>query len=106
MEDTLWSSLTDSYIQTPMALTAESLAGKYDISREECDKQALRSQQRWAAGKLLSCVVLVLAYPGGFMPGCRGCIVGNLYVNDTIFSAFHCLYWHEGYGEIAECDPP
>ena len=39
------------------------------------------------------------------MPGCRGCIVGNLYVNDTIFSAFHCLYWHEGYGEIAECDP-
>lgn len=50
MEDTLWSSLTDSYIKTPMALTAESLAEKYGISREECDEQALRSQQRWAAG--------------------------------------------------------
>lgn len=61
MEDTLWSSLTDSYIQTPMALTAERLADKYDISREECDKQALRSQQRWAEGRLLSCQVMLQA---------------------------------------------
>ena len=52
MEDTLWSSLTDSYIKTPMALTAERLAEEYGITREECDEQALRSQQRWAAGGL------------------------------------------------------
>lgn len=32
-----------------MGLTAENLATKYNISREECDKFALQSQQRWAA---------------------------------------------------------
>lgn len=31
-----------------MAITAENLAVKYNISREECDKFALTSQQRWA----------------------------------------------------------
>ena len=50
LEDTLWSSLTDSYIKTPMALTAENLAEKYGITRQECDELALQSQQRWAAG--------------------------------------------------------
>jgi acetyl-CoA acyltransferase 2 len=49
LEDSLWSSLTDSYCNTPMAVTAENLAVKYGISREHCDQYALMSQQRWAA---------------------------------------------------------
>jgi acetyl-CoA acyltransferase 2 len=48
MEDTLWASLTDSHIKTPMAITGENLAEKYGISRQECDQFALLSQQRWA----------------------------------------------------------
>jgi acetyl-CoA acetyltransferase family protein len=49
VEDSLWSALTDSYTSTPMAVTAENLAVKYGISRQECDAFALASQQRWAA---------------------------------------------------------
>ena len=49
LEDSLWSSLTDSYCNTPMAVTAENLAARYGISREQCDQYALMSQQRWAA---------------------------------------------------------
>eukprot|EP00164_Ancoracysta_twista_P004924 GFYU01006694.1.p1 GENE.GFYU01006694.1~~GFYU01006694.1.p1 ORF type:complete len:427 (+),score=133.05 GFYU01006694.1:101-1282(+) len=44
MEDTLWATLTDSYCKTPMAITAENLAEQYNVSREECDEYALRSQ--------------------------------------------------------------
>lgn len=47
MEDTLWSSLTDSYCGCPMAITAENLAEEYDISREEVDAYGLRSQHTW-----------------------------------------------------------
>lgn len=43
-EDTLWEALTDSYNRMPMAITAENLAAKYDISREACDEFALKSQ--------------------------------------------------------------
>lgn len=43
-EDSLWSALTDSYSNTPMAVTAENLAKKYGISREACDEFALQSQ--------------------------------------------------------------
>lgn len=49
LADTLWEALTDSYCNTPMAVTAENLAQKYGISREDCDRYALTSQQRWAA---------------------------------------------------------
>jgi acetyl-CoA acetyltransferase family protein len=49
MEDSLWSALTDSYNNTPMAVTAENLATKYGITRADCDAYALMSQQRWAA---------------------------------------------------------
>jgi len=49
VEDALWSALTDSYCNTPMAVTAENLAQKYGISRQDCDAYALSSQQRWAA---------------------------------------------------------
>jgi acetyl-CoA acetyltransferase family protein len=43
-EDTLWEALTDSYNGLPMAVTAENLAEKYRVSREECDAFALESQ--------------------------------------------------------------
>jgi acetyl-CoA acetyltransferase family protein len=48
LEDTLWAGLTDSHVQMPMAITAENLAEKYGIPREECDAYALRSQKTWA----------------------------------------------------------
>jgi len=51
LEDTLWSSLTDSYCNTPMAVTAENLATKYGITRQQCDEYALQSQQRWASAQ-------------------------------------------------------
>lgn len=47
--DSLWEALTDSYCQTPMAITAENLAQKYGITREQCDELALSSQKRYAA---------------------------------------------------------
>ena len=49
LEDSLWSALTDSYSNTPMAVTAENLAVKYGITREQADELALSSQKRWAA---------------------------------------------------------
>ena len=51
LEDTLWSSLTDSYAGCAMGETAENLAKKYEITREQCDEYALRSQRAWAAAK-------------------------------------------------------
>ncbi len=45
LEDSLMVALLDSYCNTPMAGTAENLARKYGISREEQDAYALRSQQ-------------------------------------------------------------
>ena len=49
LEDTLWSCLTDTFTGMPMAITAENLSEKYEISREACDAYAMESQQRWAA---------------------------------------------------------
>lgn len=43
-EDSLWAGLTDSYAKLPMGLTAEKLAEKYGVTREQCDEYALRSQ--------------------------------------------------------------
>ncbi|MEE6510934.1 hypothetical protein FKM82_031288 [Ascaphus truei] len=51
LEDTLWSGLTDSHIKIPMAITAENLAEKYNISREDCDKYSLKTQQRYKAAQ-------------------------------------------------------
>lgn len=45
LEDTLWSSLTDPYCGCSMAITAENLAEKYKISRQEQDEYAHRSQK-------------------------------------------------------------
>ncbi|MBK6428564.1 MAG: acetyl-CoA C-acetyltransferase [Blastocatellia bacterium] len=49
LEDWLMVSLTDGYCGLAMAQTAENLARKYEISREEQDAFALRSQQLAAA---------------------------------------------------------
>ena len=46
--DTLTEGLTDAYAQAPMAITAENLAEKYKITREQADQFSLRSQQRFA----------------------------------------------------------
>jgi acetyl-CoA acyltransferase 2 len=48
LEDSLWSALTDSYTGFPMAITAENLATQHEITREQCDAYALRSQKAWA----------------------------------------------------------
>jgi acetyl-CoA acetyltransferase family protein len=44
LEDSLWEALVDSYIGCGMAITAENLAEKYQLSRGEVDAYALRSQ--------------------------------------------------------------
>lgn len=48
LEDSLFSALTDSYCNAPMAITAENLAVNYGLTREDVDGYAVRSQQRWA----------------------------------------------------------
>jgi len=45
LEDSLMVALLDTYCDTPMAGTAENLARKFEITREDQDKYALRSQQ-------------------------------------------------------------
>lgn len=45
LEDSLWEALVDSYIGCGMAITAENLAEKYELTREQVDAYALRSQQ-------------------------------------------------------------
>lgn len=47
MEDSLWVGLTDTYCNLPMALTAEKLAEKYNITRQATDEFALKSQTNW-----------------------------------------------------------
>jgi len=49
LEDMMWASLTDMLSGTPMGVTAENLAVKFDVTREDCDAFALRSQQTWGA---------------------------------------------------------
>ena len=51
LEDTLWSSLTDSFTGMPMGMTAEKLAETRKISQEEVDEFSLRSQRLTAEGQ-------------------------------------------------------
>jgi acetyl-CoA acyltransferase 2 len=51
LEDMLWSALTDSYAQLPMALTAEKLAERNHISQQAVDEYSVLSQRRWAAAE-------------------------------------------------------
>ena len=46
MEDLLWEALYDPYGDCTMADTAENLAEKYELKREEIDQFALRSHMR------------------------------------------------------------
>lgn len=49
VEDAMTSALTDAYAGAPMAITAENLAEKYQISREACDDYSVLSQSRCQA---------------------------------------------------------
>lgn len=49
LEDYMTAALVDAYSKTPMAITAENLAVKYGITREEADKYSIQSQQRYKA---------------------------------------------------------
>ena len=53
-EDLLWEALSDTHCDLTMAQTAEELADRYDVQREEVDRVAVASQQRakaaWDAG--------------------------------------------------------
>jgi acetyl-CoA acetyltransferase family protein len=63
LEDTLWSALLDTHCGCTMAVTAENCAAKYNVSREEQDRYAIRSQQladkAWKEGRLAEEVVPV-----------------------------------------------
>lgn len=48
-EDYMTSALTDAYAKTPMAITAENLAVKYNITRDQSDEFSYQSQQRYLA---------------------------------------------------------
>jgi len=50
-EDALWSALTDSFCNLPMAITAERLAAQYRIGQDEVDAFAVASQRRAAAAQ-------------------------------------------------------
>ncbi len=50
-EDYMTSALTDAYTGTPMAITAENLAEKFEISRGSVDEYAYQSQQRCKAAQ-------------------------------------------------------
>jgi acetyl-CoA acyltransferase 2 len=51
IEDMLWATLSDEYIGCGMGITAENLSESYQISREDQDRFALRSQQRAATAQ-------------------------------------------------------
>lgn len=61
LEDSLWEALRDSQCGISMAETAENLADRHQLSREDVDAVALRSQQRardaWAQGRYADEVV-------------------------------------------------
>ena len=55
LQDLLWESLLDTNCDLTMAQTAEELAARYDVSREEVDQVAFNSQRRakaaWDEGR-------------------------------------------------------
>jgi acetyl-CoA acetyltransferase family protein len=63
LEDTLWSALLDTHCGCTMAGTAENCAAKYNVSRDEQDAYAIRSQQladkAWKEGRFKDEVVPV-----------------------------------------------
>jgi acetyl-CoA acetyltransferase family protein len=63
LEDSLWSALLDTHCGCTMAVTAENCAAKYNVTREEQDAYAIRSQRladnAWKEGRLKEEVVPV-----------------------------------------------
>lgn len=61
LEDYLWEALLDPYCGCQMAMTAENLADKYGITREETDEYANRSQmlakEAWESGRMADEIV-------------------------------------------------
>ncbi len=61
LEDLLWESLSDTYCDLTMAQTAEELAERYSVTREEADQVAVNSQKRakaaWDAGRFSAEIV-------------------------------------------------
>ena len=49
MRDSMWDSLTNLGVGPAMGITAENVAEEYNVTREEMDAYALRSQQRAVA---------------------------------------------------------
>jgi len=47
LQDMLWEGLTDTHVKLPMGMTAENLADQYGLTREDCDRYAVQSQERW-----------------------------------------------------------
>ncbi|KRX46339.1 3-ketoacyl-CoA thiolase, mitochondrial [Trichinella murrelli] len=47
LHDTLMETLTDTFVGAPMGMTAETIATKFGITRQQADEVALRSQTRW-----------------------------------------------------------
>jgi acetyl-CoA acetyltransferase family protein len=63
-EDLLWEALTDPFAGCSMAMTAENLADRYEISRADVDDYAARSQrlahEAWEDGRFASEIVPVM----------------------------------------------
>ena len=63
LKDLLWESLLDTNCDLTMAQTAEELAERYDVTREEVDQVAFNSQQRakaaWDEGRFEAEIVPV-----------------------------------------------
>lgn len=51
LEDSLWTGLTDTYVNMPMAITAENLATQYGFTQSEVDDYCVKSQAKYAAAK-------------------------------------------------------
>lgn len=49
LRDSMWDSLTNLGVGPAMGITAENVADEYDVTREQMDSYALRSQQRAVA---------------------------------------------------------
>ena len=49
LEDYMTAALTDIYAGMPMAITAENLGEKYQITRLACDEYSFKTQQRYKA---------------------------------------------------------
>lgn len=85
----MWAGLTDLHVKIPMGITAENLAEKYQITREEVDNYAFQTQQRWKAGKT------------GFI-----FLISSQYFVLTELICFHFMFTaHEGGHFTAEIAP-